>query len=177
MADKKILIVDNDQQSLNNLAELFEAQSLKVIKASDGQAAYDMYKKENPDLVLLEALLPKLHGFDLTQKIYQEKKGTIPIVIVTGLYKGSQYKNEAIRSLGASDYFEKPYDKKKLVSSVINLLHEEIDIDEELPDPDSVMNLITGLKQEGNTSPQKPAPPRKSTSAANSPPAAKKQGA
>ena len=159
MADKKILIVDNDQQSLNILSELFEAQSLKVIKASDGQAAYDMYKKENPDLVLLEALLPKLHGFDLTQKIYQEKKGSVPVVIVTGLYKGAQYKNEAIRSLGASDYFEKPYDKKKLVSSVINLLHEEIDIDEDLPDPDSVMSLITGLRPEGKAPTQKSAPP------------------
>lgn len=168
MADKKILIVDNDQQSLNNLTELFEAQSLKVIKASDGQAAYDIYKKENPDLVLLEALLPKLHGFDLTQKIYQEKKGSIPIVIVTGLYKGSQYKNEAIRSLGASDYFEKPYDKKKLVSSVINLLHEEIDIDEDLPDPDSVMSLVTGLGNDGKEPPPKTASAKKAAAAPKS---------
>jgi len=95
--------------------------------------------------MLIEAMLPKLHGFDLTQKIYSETKGAIPVVIVTGLYKGPQYKNEAIRSFGAADYFEKPYDKEKLVSSIKNLLHDEIDIKGELPDTASVIAMISEM--------------------------------
>jgi two-component system cell cycle response regulator len=143
MSDQKILIVDYDAKSLENLADLFSAYKLEIITAADGQEAYEKFKSEGPNLVLLEAMLPKIHGFDLTQKISKETKGRVPIVIVTGLYKGTQYKNEAIRSFGAADYFEKPFDKEELVKSVLNLLHDEMDIQEDLPDPESVLKLLS----------------------------------
>jgi DNA-binding response OmpR family regulator len=143
MSDQKILIVDYDAKSLENMANLFSSYKLEVITATDGQEAYEKYQSEKPNLILLEAMLPKLHGFDLTQKIHKETKGRIPIVIVTGLYKGTQYKNEAIRSFGAADYFEKPFDNEKLVKSVLNLLHDEMDIQEDLPDPESVLKLLS----------------------------------
>lgn len=52
--------------------------------------AYEKYQTEKPDLIILEAMLPKLHGFDLAQKIYKETQGRVPVVIITGLYKGPQ---------------------------------------------------------------------------------------
>jgi DNA-binding response OmpR family regulator len=143
MSDQKILIVDYDAKSLENMVDLFSSYKLEIVTAVDGLDAYEKFKSENPNLILLEAMLPKLHGFDLTQKIYKETKGRIPIVIVTGLYKGTQYKNEAIRSFGAADYFEKPFDKDMLVKSVLNLLHDEMDIQEDLPDPESVLKLLS----------------------------------
>ena len=143
MSDQKILIVDYDAKSLENMVDLFSSYKFEIITAVDGQDAYDKFKSEEPNLILLEAMLPKLHGFDLTQKIFKETKGRIPIVIVTGLYKGTQYKNEAIRSFGAADYFEKPFDKDKLVKSVLNLLHDEMDIQEDLPDPETVLKLLS----------------------------------
>jgi DNA-binding response OmpR family regulator len=146
MSDKKILIVDYDVRNLEDMTELFSGQKLEIITATDGQMAYEKYKTEKPDLLLIEAMLPKLHGFDLTQKIFKETKGSVPVVIVTGLYKGRQYKNEAIRSFGAAAYFEKPVDTDKLVESVLNLLHDEMDFDEPLPDPDEVIKL---LEEEG----------------------------
>ncbi len=146
MSDKKILIVDYDVRNLEAMTELFSGQELEIITATDGQMAYEKYKSENPNLLLIEAMLPKLHGFDLTQKIFKETKGSVPVVIVTGLYKGRQYKNEAIRSFGAAAYFEKPVDTDKLVESVLNLLHDEMDFDEPLPDPEEVIKL---LEEEG----------------------------
>ena len=143
MSDQKILIVDYDAKSLEDMTDLFSAYKFEIITAADGQEAYEKYKSEKPNLILLEAMLPKLHGFDLTQKIYRETKGRIPIVIVTGLYKGTQYKNEAMQSFGAADYFEKPFDNEKLVKSVLNLLHDEMDIQEDLPDPESVLKLLS----------------------------------
>ena len=143
MSEQKILIVDYDAKSLESMAELFSAYQLEIIKARDGQEAYEKYKSEEPNLILLEAMLPKIHGFDLTQKINKETKGRIPIIIVTGLYKGTQYRNEAIRNFGAADYFEKPFDDEKLVKSVLNLLHDEMDIKEDLPDPESVLKLLS----------------------------------
>jgi DNA-binding response OmpR family regulator len=143
MAEKKILIVDYDVQSLESLAQIFKAYKLKIIKATDGLSAYEKFKSEKPDLVILEAILPKLHGFDLTKKISQESKGSVPIVIVTGLYRGAQYRHEAISSFGASDYFEKPYDSEKLLNSVLNLLNEEEEIEEDLPDSASIMEKLS----------------------------------
>ncbi len=108
MSDQKILIVDYDAKSLESMVDLFSSYKLEIITAVDGQEAYEKYKSEGPNLIVLEAMLPKLHGFDLTQKISKETRGSIPIIIVTGLYKGAQYKNEAIRSFGAADYFSAP---------------------------------------------------------------------
>ena len=153
MIEKKILIVDYDSQSLESMAKLLKSQKLHIIKAVDGQAAYDKFKSEKPDLVILEAILPKIHGFDLTKKISQESGGRVPVIIVTGLYRGPQYKHEALSSFGAADYFEKPVDKEKFVSSVMQLLHDEEDIDEELPDSDSV---IENLNQKIEAPPARP---------------------
>ncbi|MFC2165131.1 PleD family two-component system response regulator [Acidobacteriota bacterium] len=154
MSEKKILIVDYDAKNLERMTELFASSKLQVVQASDGQQAYEKYQEEKPDLIILEAMLPKIHGFDLTQKIYSETKGSIPIVIVTGLYKGAQYRNEALRSFGAADYFEKPFDDKQLVSSVMNLLSDEVDIEDDLPDPDSVISLLSQMSKK-KASPQK----------------------
>lgn len=143
MSEKKVLIVDYDIQSLDALALLFKPYKIQVIKAQDGQSAYEKFKEEKPDLIVLEAILPKIHGFDLTKRISQETSGSIPIVIVTGLYRGPQYKHEALSSFGAADYFEKPVDKDKFVQSILGLLKEEEDLGDELPDATSVIENLT----------------------------------
>lgn len=147
MAEKKIMIVDYEAQSLNSMAELFKPYKVQIIKAADGLAAYEKFITEKPDLVILEAILPKIHGFDLTKKISQESRGSVPVVIVTGLYRGPQYKHEALTSFGATDYFEKPLDKERFLASVLNLLNAEEDIEEELPDSTAVIeNLSRRMK-------------------------------
>jgi DNA-binding response OmpR family regulator len=153
MTGKKVLIVDYDPVSLEAMVKLLKTQKVQIVKAADGQAAYDKFKAEKPDLVILEAILPKIHGFDLTKKISQEAGGRIPVIIVTGLYRGPQYKHEALSSFGAADYFEKPVDPEKFVGSVQQLLHDEEDIEEELPDPEAV---IEHLSQKVKAKPHKP---------------------
>lgn len=155
MPEKKILIVDYDKKSLEEMAGLFDSSDFQIVKATDGQEAYDKYKSEKPDLILLEAMLPKFHGFDLTQKISTETKGSLPIVIVTGLYKGPQYRNEALRTFGASDYFEKPFNKKKLLNSIMNLLQDEMDIGEELPQPEEVKKILSQMASQETSSGKK----------------------
>ncbi len=148
MAGKKILIVDYDTKSIESLSKLFEAYKIEVMTAMDGVDAYEKFKADEPDLVLLEAMLPRLHGFDLAQKIYQDTRGRVPVIIVTAVYKGHQYRNEAIRTFGVSDYFEKPYDQDKLVNRVLNLIGEMEEVEEDiseipgLPDPDSVIKTL-----------------------------------
>lgn len=147
MIEKKILIVDYDNGSLESLASLFEPYKFQIIKANDGQAAYEKFREEKPDIVVLEAILPKIHGFDLTKRISEETHGRVPVIIVTGLYRGPQYRLEAISTFGAADYFEKPVDKERLVSSVIGLLEEDEEIEEDLPDSEGVIrNLSQRIK-------------------------------
>lgn len=142
MVDKKILIVDYDQTSLDLLAKIFESYRAQVVRATDGQSAYEKFKTDRPDVVILEAILPKIHGFDLTKRIAEESRGRIPVIIVTGLYRGPQYRHEALNTFGAADYFEKPVDKDKLLNSVRNLLSEEEEIGEDLPDSEFVIKSL-----------------------------------
>lgn len=143
MTDKKILIVDYDASSLELLAGIFEAYRFQIIRATDGQAAYEKFKEEKPDVVILEAILPKIHGFDLTKRISEEAHGRVPVIIVTGLYRGPQYRMEALSTFGAADYLEKPVDKEKLLRSVMNLLQEEEEIEEDLPGSDQVIDFLS----------------------------------
>lgn len=142
MEDKSILIVDYDAKNLEELTSYFQNKNFRVFKASDGQTAYEIFKKENPDIIILEAILPKIHGFDLTKKIYQESGGRTPVIIVTGLYKGPQYRHEALTSLGASEYFEKPIDFDRLLGSVISFLREEESLEADLPDSQTVISSL-----------------------------------
>jgi two-component system OmpR family response regulator len=150
MSKKKILIVDFDIKSLESLSELFENHNVEIITARDGVTAFEKFQSENPDLVILEPMLPRLHGFDLTQKINKESKGKVPVIIVTGVYKGHQYRNEAIRNFGAVGYFEKPFDKDKLLDAVMKYVQDEGDVEEDMPDlPDlpGAESVIQGLAQ------------------------------
>lgn len=143
MTDKKILIVDYDAASLESLAGIFEPYGFQVIRAADGQSAYEKFKEEKPDIVVLEAILPKIHGFDLTKRISEETHGRVPVIIVTGLYRGPQYRMEALSTFGAADYLEKPVDKEKLLRAVMNLLSEEDEIEEDLPSSDHVIEALS----------------------------------
>ena len=139
---KRILIADYDKAELAVLKEFFEGHDFEVLTAVDGQEAYRIYKEEGPLLLIIEAMLPKLHGFDLTARVFEETKGTIPVIIVTNLYKGTQYRNEALRSFGAADYFEKPLDHEKLFEAVKKFIKDDKDFAEDIPSPKEVFAAL-----------------------------------
>ncbi|MFQ6089087.1 MAG: response regulator transcription factor, partial [Candidatus Methanofastidiosia archaeon] len=116
MRNKKILIVDFEEESLNSLVSFFQAKGFQIVTATDGLSGLEKFEAEKPDLVILEALLSKLHGFDLCNKITCEYDRKVPVVIVTGIYREMRFKIEALRSYGASAYFEKPYQKEELLT-------------------------------------------------------------
>jgi TonB family protein len=115
---KKILIIDYDQSSLASLQGVFAGRGYEVVTAADGQAGWDKYNKEYPDLVLMEAMLPKVHGFELCQRITSERNSQSTVFIMTGVYKDRVYRTEALRTYGASEYFEKPLKMAELLASV-----------------------------------------------------------
>ncbi len=142
MADKKVLIVDYDARSVETIVRLLKPYGLRAETAADGLTAWEKYLLDKPDLVVLEAILPKLHGFDLTKRIVQESQGSVPVIIVTGLYRGPQYRHEALTSFGAAEYFEKPLDEALFLDCALGLLKERIDIRLDLPAAEAVVDFL-----------------------------------
>ena len=118
MATKKILIIDYDQSSLASLRTVLAKEGYEIVTAADGQAGWDKYNKESPDLILMEAMLPKVHGFELCQRITSERNSQTTVFIMTGVYKDRVYRTEALRTYGASEYFEKPLKLAELLASI-----------------------------------------------------------
>jgi TonB family protein len=122
MKDRKILIVDFDEESLAALSNLVNEEGYQAVTASDGLSAYEKYKSDDFDLVLLEPMLPKLHGFELCKKITQDPFKKTPIIVVTGIYREPSCKMEALQVYGASAHFTKPWNKDDLRAKMLQLL-------------------------------------------------------
>ncbi len=111
---QKILIVDDDA----NICELLRLYLIKngyeTIVANDGAAAVEKNTAENPDLILLDIMLPKLDGWQVCREI--RKSSDVPIIMLTA--KGETFDKVLGLELGADDYISKPFDTKEVVARV-----------------------------------------------------------
>lgn len=124
---KKILIIDDDRTIRAMLEKSLILKGFWVYSACDGEQGRDMAKKELPDLVICDFLIPKLHGLDVCKIIKTSPElNNTPVIMMTGVYKGSFGPNEA-KSCGADDFFPKPLDIPRIIERVFELL----DIDPE----------------------------------------------
>lgn len=122
MAGKRLLLVDYDPTSLNQTRIILENAGFEVSTCTDGMSALDLFKSLIPDIVLLSAMLPKMHGFEVCSNIRKLPEGAlVPIVIITDVYKGKRYRLDAIGKYGATEYVEKPIEDAALVSILQNL--------------------------------------------------------
>ncbi len=122
MKEKKILVVDFDEESLISLSNLVFEEGFQAVTAMDGLSGFEKYKAEDFDLVIIEPMLPKLHGFELMKRINQDPGRQTPIIVVTGIYREPSSKEEAVQVYGASGYFTKPWNKDDLRSKMLQLL-------------------------------------------------------
>ena len=122
MTKNKILLIDFDQEFLKFLGRVLSQEGYEIQVAADGLAGFQKFSEYQPDLVIMEAMLPKFHGFELCSRITSHPTKKAPVIIVTGIYKDAVYKTEALRSLGASGFFEKPLNLEALLSKVYELI-------------------------------------------------------
>lgn len=127
----KILIVDFDDESALALSEYLKSEGFQVIAAEDGEAGLEKCKAENPDLVIVEPMISKLHGFELCSIITHDFNGHIPVVILTKFYREEQFKIEATKAYGASAFLSKPFKGPEILSTIRDLLKEKIEETEE----------------------------------------------
>jgi len=117
MSNKKVLVIDFDAEFLQNVSQFLRNEGFQVSNAMDGAAGLEKFKATEPDLVIMEAMLPKLHGFELCSKISKDER-SVPVIIMTGVYKDPIYKTEALRTFGATAYFEKPLSLDSLRTTI-----------------------------------------------------------
>ena len=114
MAADKIMVVDDDKNICELLRLYLEKEGYSVILCNDGQEAVVKYNALNPDLILLDIMLPTLDGWQVCREI--RKKSNVPIIMITA--KGETFDKVLGLELGADDYVVKPFDTKEVVARI-----------------------------------------------------------
>jgi TonB family protein len=141
MRNTKILIVDFDEDSSLALSEYLKSEGFDVKTAGDGEVGLEKCKSEHPDLVIVEPMISKLHGFELCSIISHDFNGQIPVVILTKFYREEQFKIEAMSAYGASAFLSKPFKGPEILSTIKDLLKEKIKESEENDMAEETQNL------------------------------------
>lgn len=119
MAKAKILVVDDSPTQLSMMRAPFEEKGYQVITASDGEEAVVMVETENPQLVVLDVIMPKLNGFQACRKIKTIRQD-LPIIMLTS--KNQKSDEFWGKKQGADVYMTKPFDSEELFAAAVKLL-------------------------------------------------------
>lgn len=126
MDTKKILIVDDDLNICELLRLYIEKEGYETRLAHDGKAALELFATENPDLILLDIMLPEMDGWQVCREI--RKTSSCPIIMLTA--KGESFDKVLGLELGADDYVVKPFDTKEIVARIKAVLRRTVVADE-----------------------------------------------
>jgi DNA-binding response OmpR family regulator len=119
---KRILLVDDDNDILMSMQAAFEPTGAVIDTARDGNKAVELVETNQPDLVILDMMLPGRSGFLVLEKIKARKpKNSKPFVIMITGNQGSRHKTFA-EGLGVSEYFNKPVKLDRLIAAAERLL-------------------------------------------------------
>ena len=119
-SDKRILIGDDDAEIVESLRYALEAKKYTVLIARDGNQGLAMAEREDPDLVILDMMMPKRSGFLVLEKLRRTRAVPLKVIMITA-NEGSRHKAYA-EMLGVDDYIRKPFAMERLVESVNRLL-------------------------------------------------------
>jgi DNA-binding response OmpR family regulator len=114
-----VLVVDDEPVIRRLQREALAQRGYEVIEADGGNAAFREVKRRDPDVILLDAMLPDVHGFDVCKRLKSSQRYRhIPIVMVTAVYKGWRMAADLVESYGVAAVVEKPFDLHHLVRVV-----------------------------------------------------------
>ncbi len=143
---KKILVVDDEAEIRKMLRLVLEEQGYQVIEADRGKLALQLVKLESPDLIILDAMLPEIHGFDIARRIRGSSRyGHMPIVMISAVYRGWRIAEDVKTSYGVDSYIEKPF----RVADVVAAVQAALKMKRERVDPDKISAEAERLLNEG----------------------------
>jgi OmpR family response regulator RpaB len=122
MDKKKLLVVDDEPDILRVTSIRLKKLGYNVLTAAGGKEALDTMRSENPDLVLLDLVMPFMNGAEVCEQIKNDKTlKHIPIILFTASGNGAMTA-EQIKKIGADDYIVKPFEPEELMGKVEGLL-------------------------------------------------------
>ena len=121
---KHILFIEDESALQKTVGEVLKQEGYEVIPALDGEAGLELAKRKKPDLILLDLILPKLHGFEVLKKLKEdEETKEIPVIILTNL-EGMGDVDKAIK-LGATTYLVKAnYSLEEIAEKIKKIIEE-----------------------------------------------------
>lgn len=120
-AVKRILVADDDDDILSLVAFRLERSGYEVIKAHDGEQALRLVREERPALAVLDVMMPKLSGYEVTRKIRTDAAlAQLPVILLTARAQDSD--EDAGHESGADDYIRKPFSPQDLTGRVAALV-------------------------------------------------------
>lgn len=116
-----ILVVDDNKELVMLLTSLFEEAGYRVVGANKGKVGVELAKGENPSLAVIDVLLPDMMGYHVAESL-RAHQPNLPVLFMSGVFKGARHSNEAMARFPGAEYFEKPFDAKKLLAHVKGLV-------------------------------------------------------
>ncbi|WP_202080771.1 response regulator transcription factor [Caldalkalibacillus salinus] len=110
----KVLVADDDPNVIEIIRLYFEQQQIDLVEANDGEQALELVETEQPDIVLLDIMMPNMDGLEACRQL--RKKYDIPIIMLTA--KGEEFDRVLGLELGADDYVTKPFSPRELVARI-----------------------------------------------------------
>lgn len=117
---KRVLLVDDDREIVESMRIALEAKGYEILVARDGNQGLAMAEREDPDLVILDMMMPKRSGFLVLEKLRRTRPVPLRVIMITA-NEGSRHKAYA-EMLGVDDYVRKPFAMDRLIESVNRLL-------------------------------------------------------
>jgi two-component system response regulator VicR len=111
---KRILIVDDEEMIVRTVKAYLDHEGFKTYTAYDGASALQAFEEKGPDLIILDLMLPKVSGLEVTRAI--RAKSSVPIIMLTA--KASEADRVVGLELGADDYVVKPFSPRELVARI-----------------------------------------------------------
>ncbi|KPU44197.1 transcriptional regulatory protein YycF [Oxobacter pfennigii] len=114
MANEKILVIEDEQEISDLISDYLEINNYKVYRAYNGNEGLEIFNSSNPDLIILDLMLPGIDGFELCKKI--RKQSSIPIIILSA--RREDVDKVLGLGLGADDYVTKPFSPSELIARI-----------------------------------------------------------
>ncbi|MBI4188814.1 MAG: response regulator transcription factor [Chloroflexi bacterium] len=114
MAKGKILVVDDERKILSLVRAYLETEGYQVVEATNGRQALDVFRREKPDMVVLDLMLPELDGLEVCREI--RRTSEVPVIMLTA--RGEDADKLVGLELGADDYITKPFSPRELVARI-----------------------------------------------------------
>jgi DNA-binding response OmpR family regulator len=119
-----ILVVDDDPPVLQLMEHVLQSRKYRVVTARSGREALSKVRETMPDLVVLDGMLPEVHGFEICRQLKtSERFRHIPVVMVSAIHTGWRFAADVKEKYGADDYLEKPFEAAELLRRVESLLN------------------------------------------------------